>query len=667
MSRRLLGRYAATDLIGQGGQGQVFAGVDERTLTPVALKLLRPASPRSFQRLRAETLALRSLTIQGVIPLLDEGWDRGDFVIVMPLVEGPHFPRQPTPWSELQALALALLRVLGAVHSAGLVHLDLKPSNVLVGSQGPVVLDFGLGAPAGQAATGGTPRWMAPEQARGEPVDGRTDLYAVGVMLGDALGSDAPDWAREVVDRMQGPSPDGRPSSAARAARTLGAVEPDLEQVPVAGPQLFFHVVEDANALLDEVADPLEEKRRWLRHGHARLHDGALQLTRAGLDAARAAHQDPNQAAARGRAAVGRGDWAVAQPALRLALAVRRSQGASCADLLASLTLGALQQESAAALQTALGELDRGLFDGEPVDELAELARQFQLALQGAPERALELEPEPLDDPSLESWRPAARLWSLARLGRAEEGLRALQGWATDPQRQSRLLGWQGLLHYRAGRYSQALACHSRRFELSEQPLARVASAVNAASAALEGLDLDAARRWGTLARDHARTLRHAKYEAMGVQELRAAAYRAGAPLAPRPDLAEAAAALGPIRELRMALNEAAFAWRAGHPSALGLATRARDAAARFGLTDGQTLAQGLIGVLGGPPPTCDQVRAITRPLLRLQAEGLLSRCGGTPDLTWAKTLNPSTPHMRRELLSPAEALAACDPTQKAS
>src|SRR5690606_16151984 len=124
--------------------------------------------------------------------------------LVMDLVEGAPFPGRdlPVPWHALRPMARGLLTVVGRIHAAGVMHLDLKPANVLVTAAGDVViLDLGLaggpalGGAAGQAALAGTERYMAPEQRRGAGVP-QSDLFAVGVMLWEALTGSLPPTER---------------------------------------------------------------------------------------------------------------------------------------------------------------------------------------------------------------------------------------------------------------------------------------------------------------------------------------------------------------------------------------------------------------------------------------------------------------------------------------
>ena len=257
---RIAGRYDVGDVLGVGGFGVVVRATDALSSRPLALKLLRGLDAVAIGRIRREVAALRLLRIPGVVELDDDGVDGERYFLAMELVEGSPFPGRPTPvpWADLAPVARALLETLARIHAAAIVHRDLKPSNVLVTAEGrPVVLDFGLAAgPAvGRTITQdgvilGTPAYVSPEEVLGESVGPPADLYALGVMLYDALAGRLPfqgGSAREllmgrvaaaatplrhvapsvppdvadVVDRLLAREPGGRPRSAHAALEAL--------------------------------------------------------------------------------------------------------------------------------------------------------------------------------------------------------------------------------------------------------------------------------------------------------------------------------------------------------------------------------------------------------------------------------------------------------------
>ena len=184
-----LGRYVLLARIGVGGMGEVYAAYDPELDRRVALKLLHRVRGDELHR---EARAIAKLAHPNVVAVFDIG--RADDVpfVAMEHVDGVTLrewlrsPRKPT--QILDAFVQAG-RGLAAAHAAGLVHRDVKPSNLMIDRDGRTrVLDFGLA----DGSAGGTPGYMAPEQARGEPVDPRADQYAFCVALWEALAGERP-------------------------------------------------------------------------------------------------------------------------------------------------------------------------------------------------------------------------------------------------------------------------------------------------------------------------------------------------------------------------------------------------------------------------------------------------------------------------------------------
>ncbi len=190
-------------VIGTGGHGVVWRAVDRVAGGAVALKLLTQEATFDLGRVRREIATLRLLRLPGVVRLLDEGYHVDRAFIVMELVDGTPFPAAGAPcaWEALAPQTFSLLAALEGIHGAGVVHRDLKPENVLVDPSGRVtLLDFGIArlvASRNDRLTGegswlGTPEYLAPEQLLGDPVGPATDLYAVGLMLYEALAGRRP-------------------------------------------------------------------------------------------------------------------------------------------------------------------------------------------------------------------------------------------------------------------------------------------------------------------------------------------------------------------------------------------------------------------------------------------------------------------------------------------
>ena len=194
----LAGRYEVGDELAVGGMGVVHEVRDRLNPTrSLVAKLLMPGA-RAFADdvLRRERATLRWAQLPGVVPLLDEGVQDGWGFLVMPRIVGAPFPEAgwaPTPWSDLARPFTILLENLARLHLRGVVHADLKPSNVLLQEDGlPVVLDFGLasGVVSSMTSGAGTFAYAAPELERWEVVDARADVYSLGVMLFAALAGE---------------------------------------------------------------------------------------------------------------------------------------------------------------------------------------------------------------------------------------------------------------------------------------------------------------------------------------------------------------------------------------------------------------------------------------------------------------------------------------------
>lgn len=206
-------RYRVVGHIGSGGMGDVFA-VEHTVLgRRFALKRMQVQGPGhrvAVERFLREARAAAATGHPGVVEVFDLGFDGdGNPFLVMELLQGQSLRERlrvgSLPAADLLPLAEGILEPLGAVHAAGIVHRDLKPDNVYLVPQGSrgfrvKLLDFGLartddGADQQLTQAGavlGTPLYMAPEQARGEAVDARTDLYAVGAMLYEAASGRPP-------------------------------------------------------------------------------------------------------------------------------------------------------------------------------------------------------------------------------------------------------------------------------------------------------------------------------------------------------------------------------------------------------------------------------------------------------------------------------------------
>ena len=197
------GRYEIEKLLGAGGMGQVVKAID-RTLDnePIALKMLYTHLVKdavTFARFRNEVLVTRQLSHPNIVKIFDFGKASDEvYFISMEYVSGQSLgrmisdsQRKPIPFQEMLRILIDVGKGVGHAHAKGIVHRDLKPDNILVGENGDVkVTDFGLARTVhvdkGFTNTGeavGTPYYMAPEQVRGDEVDGRCDIYALGIIM----------------------------------------------------------------------------------------------------------------------------------------------------------------------------------------------------------------------------------------------------------------------------------------------------------------------------------------------------------------------------------------------------------------------------------------------------------------------------------------------------
>ena len=198
----LLGaRYRLDDLLASGGMAQVWLGTDEVLRRAIAVKILHQhlAADETFvTRFRHEAIAVARLSHPAIVNVYDTCSDNGVEAIVMELVRGQTLRERLDdgpldPWVAAN-IAAQVAGALSVAHAAGLVHRDIKPANILLSEDGRVkVGDFGIAKAAESADLTqegsflGTAKYLAPEQVEAKPVDGRTDLYSLGVVLYEML------------------------------------------------------------------------------------------------------------------------------------------------------------------------------------------------------------------------------------------------------------------------------------------------------------------------------------------------------------------------------------------------------------------------------------------------------------------------------------------------
>jgi eukaryotic-like serine/threonine-protein kinase len=193
------GRYQVEKELGRGSMGMVYQAYDPQIDRRVALKVLRPdlvTSEGFAQRFLKEARAIGRLSHPNIVVVHDVGSDQGTIYIAMELLTGEPFHEvmRNKEFSDKEIILLGsqAARVLDYAHQHGIVHRDIKPSNIMFSADGQIkITDFGIAhiedpsAPqqtrAGEVL--GTPAYMSPEQVLGKPVDGRSDIYSLGVIL----------------------------------------------------------------------------------------------------------------------------------------------------------------------------------------------------------------------------------------------------------------------------------------------------------------------------------------------------------------------------------------------------------------------------------------------------------------------------------------------------
>jgi hypothetical protein len=192
-----LGNFELIRELGTGAWGKVYLARQTTLDRPVAVKTLLPhlaADPRARQRFIDEANNMARLSHPNIVQIIEVGEQDGTYFFAMTYVEGrtlaDQMAQQPLPYAQAAELIAQVADALGHAHSRGVVHRDIKPGNILIDASGrPMITDFGIskvGEGSGLTMTGGTigtPEFMSPEQAQGNPMDGRSDLYSLGVVL----------------------------------------------------------------------------------------------------------------------------------------------------------------------------------------------------------------------------------------------------------------------------------------------------------------------------------------------------------------------------------------------------------------------------------------------------------------------------------------------------
>jgi serine/threonine protein kinase len=212
-----IGAYQIAEEIGQGGMAVVYRAYQPQLDRWVAIKILQATETRGKQflsRFRREARAIAALRHPNILTIYDYGEEHGIAYIVMEYVSGgtlkARLTGQPMEWPDVATLIIPVGRALAYAHSQNIVHRDVKPANILLARPDwPLLGDFGLvkliGRQRGITKPGvsiGTPAYFSPEQAAGEDVDHRTDIYGLGIVLYELLTGRLPFEAESPIDMM---------------------------------------------------------------------------------------------------------------------------------------------------------------------------------------------------------------------------------------------------------------------------------------------------------------------------------------------------------------------------------------------------------------------------------------------------------------------------------
>ena len=246
------GRYTLVREIGRGGSAIVYLATDKRYGRQVAIKVLheRQTSATVRERFKKETETMARLRHPNILPIHDSGECDGRLFYITPFVAGGTVAGRiqndgPLSWPEATRLITEVAEALTEVHAHDIVHLDIKPSNILLDHGHAVLADFGIArrvlwgrdaSSSGSSPISGTPCYMSPEQSVAWKVDRRADVYALGCLLYEMLVGEPPFSGRNAravcARQLMGPVPSARRAGADIPDRGEAALEQALAKDP---------------------------------------------------------------------------------------------------------------------------------------------------------------------------------------------------------------------------------------------------------------------------------------------------------------------------------------------------------------------------------------------------------------------------------------------------
>ncbi|HEX9188624.1 MAG TPA: serine/threonine-protein kinase, partial [Vicinamibacteria bacterium] len=313
--RPRIGRYLITGRIGRGGMGMVYRGVDEALEREVAVKTLAAEGTLdqdNLRRFQVEAKAAAGLQHPNIVTVYELGEDRGLPFIAMEMLPGVDLEallrsgEEMTLIEKLDVVA-QVCRGLAYAHERGIVHRDVKPSNVRLLDDGTAkIMDFGIAKREGVNLTKtgmmvGTVHYMSPEQVRGRPLDGRSDVFSVGVILYQLLTGERPfrgEGATQVLYKIVHEEPP--PPDLASLGEVGGKLQPVLSRALAKDPEARYPgasaFAADLAALVDEAreaAGPVpEEAAEALGSARRAVREGRLEEALARLRGLVAEHPD---------------------------------------------------------------------------------------------------------------------------------------------------------------------------------------------------------------------------------------------------------------------------------------------------------------------------------------------------------------------------------------